>query len=144
MSICCEQLRLIGTGHRSAGKRRLRAGVQFNAAPFTGGDGTDSSRATLVAFVNGQTFLCDLERQGLNSALLDGARPAQFLVRGSASSPSPWVKGNLADAGVLGEGGYDDYESKKPPAWWHGQPLLAIIFIAACARIHWARGLFDT
>lgn len=44
----------------------------LNAAPFAGGDGTDSSRATLVAFVNGQTGTGNPHRQGLNAALLDG------------------------------------------------------------------------
>ena len=51
----------------------------LNAAPFAGGDGTDSSRATLVAFVNGQTGLGNPQRQGLNSALLDGANPLNLL-----------------------------------------------------------------
>jgi hypothetical protein len=51
----------------------------LNAAPFAGGDGTDSSRATLVAFVNGQTGLGNPRRQGLNSALLDGADPLNLL-----------------------------------------------------------------
>ena len=51
----------------------------MNAAPFAGGDGTDSSRATLVAFVNGQTGLGNPQRQGLNSALLDGADPLNLL-----------------------------------------------------------------
>lgn len=51
----------------------------LNAAPFAGGDGTDSSRTTLVAFVNGQTGLGNPQRQGLNSALLDGADPLNLL-----------------------------------------------------------------
>jgi hypothetical protein len=51
----------------------------LHAAPFAGGDGTDSSRATLVAFVNGQTGLGNPQRQGLNSALLDGADPLNLL-----------------------------------------------------------------
>ena len=51
----------------------------LNAAPFAGGDGSDSSRATLVAFVNGQTGLGNPQRQGLNSALLDGADPLNLL-----------------------------------------------------------------
>ena len=51
----------------------------MNAAPFAGGDGSDSSRATLVAFVNGQTGLGNPQRQGLNSALLDGADPLNLL-----------------------------------------------------------------
>ena len=48
-------------------------------APFAGGDGTDSARATLVAFVNGQTGRTNPQRQGLNSALLDGLDPLNVL-----------------------------------------------------------------
>jgi hypothetical protein len=48
-------------------------------APFPGGDGTDSARATLVAFVNGQTGASNPQRQGLNSALLDGLDPLNVL-----------------------------------------------------------------
>lgn len=51
----------------------------LNAAPFAGGDGTESSRATLVAFVNGQTGAGNLQRQGLNSALLDALDPLNLL-----------------------------------------------------------------
>jgi hypothetical protein len=51
----------------------------LNAAPFAGGDGTDSARATLVAFVNGQTGRGNPQRQGLNSALLDGLDPLNLL-----------------------------------------------------------------
>jgi hypothetical protein len=52
---------------------------QLNFAPFVGGDGTDSSRATLVAFVNGQTGATNPQRQGLNSAILDGLDPLNVL-----------------------------------------------------------------
>lgn len=48
-------------------------------APFAGGDGTDSSRASLAAFVNGQTGADNPQRQGLNSALLDGLDPLNVL-----------------------------------------------------------------
>lgn len=51
----------------------------LNAAPFAGGDGSNSSRATLVAFVNGQTGAGNPQRQGLNSALLDGLSPLNVL-----------------------------------------------------------------
>jgi hypothetical protein len=51
----------------------------LNHAPFTGGDGTNSSRASLAAFVNGQTDASNPERQGLNSALLDGLDPLNVL-----------------------------------------------------------------
>jgi len=52
---------------------------QLNYAPFVGGDGTNSSRAALAAFVNGQTGAANPERQGLNSAVLDGLDPLNVL-----------------------------------------------------------------
>jgi hypothetical protein len=51
----------------------------LNAAPRAGGDGTDSARASLAAFVNGQTGAANPQRQGLNSALLDGLSPLNVL-----------------------------------------------------------------
>jgi len=48
-------------------------------APGAGNDGTDSSRASLSAFVNGQTGAGNPNRQGLNSALLDGLSPLNVL-----------------------------------------------------------------
>jgi hypothetical protein len=51
----------------------------LNQAPFAGGDGTNSSRAFLVAFVNGQIGAANPQRQGLNSALLDGLDPLNVL-----------------------------------------------------------------
>ena len=51
----------------------------LNAAPFPGGDGTDSSRASLAAFVNGQTGAGNPQRQGLNSAVADGLDPLNLL-----------------------------------------------------------------
>jgi hypothetical protein len=51
----------------------------LNAAPFAGGDGTDSARASLAAFVNGQTGAANPERQGLDSALRDGLDPLNVL-----------------------------------------------------------------
>jgi hypothetical protein len=51
----------------------------LDAAPFAGGDGTDSARASLAAFVNGQTGRDNPERQGLGSALLDGLDPLNIL-----------------------------------------------------------------
>jgi hypothetical protein len=51
----------------------------LNHAPFVGGDETNSSRASLAAFVNGQTGASNPERQGLNSALLDGLDPLNVL-----------------------------------------------------------------
>jgi hypothetical protein len=51
----------------------------LDAAPFAGGDGTDSSRASLAAFVNGQTGAANPQRQGLSSALLDRLDPLNLL-----------------------------------------------------------------
>jgi hypothetical protein len=51
----------------------------LDAAPFAGGDGTDSSRASLAAFVNGQTGAGNPQRQGLNSAVVDGLDPLNVL-----------------------------------------------------------------
>jgi hypothetical protein len=52
---------------------------KLNAAPFPGGDGTDSARASLAAFVNGQTGAANPNRQGLNSAVVDGLDPLNDL-----------------------------------------------------------------
>jgi hypothetical protein len=51
----------------------------LDAAPTLGDDGTDSSRASLAAFVNGQTGAANPQRQGLNSAVLDGLSPLNVL-----------------------------------------------------------------
>jgi hypothetical protein len=51
----------------------------LNAAPFAGGDGTDSARATLAAFTNGPTGANNPQRQGLNSALLGQGDPLNVL-----------------------------------------------------------------
>lgn len=51
----------------------------LNAAPTVGGDGTDSARASLAAFTNGQTGAGNPQRQGLSSALLDGLDPLNVL-----------------------------------------------------------------
>jgi hypothetical protein len=48
-------------------------------ATFAGGDGTDSARASLAVFVNGQTGGENPNRQGLASALLDGKDPLNLL-----------------------------------------------------------------
>jgi len=52
---------------------------RLNLAPGLGNDGTDSSRASLAAFVNGQTGPTNRNRQGLNSAILDGLDPLNVL-----------------------------------------------------------------
>jgi hypothetical protein len=51
----------------------------MNAAPRVGGDGTDQARASLAAFVNGATGASNPQRQGLNSAILDGLDPLNVL-----------------------------------------------------------------
>jgi len=51
----------------------------LNAAPFAGGDGTDSARASLAAVTNGQTGVGNPQRQGLNSALKGEGDPLNVL-----------------------------------------------------------------
>lgn len=51
----------------------------LDAAPFAGGDGTDSARAGLAAFTNGPTGVTNPQRQGLNSALLGEGDPLNVL-----------------------------------------------------------------
>ena len=51
----------------------------MDAAPTVGQDGTDQARASLAAFVNGQTGAGNPNRQGLNSAILDGLSPLNVL-----------------------------------------------------------------
>jgi hypothetical protein len=53
----------------------------LNAAPFLGGAGSRSARVPLAAFVNGQLGLGNPQRQGLNSALLEGADPLNVIAR---------------------------------------------------------------
>jgi hypothetical protein len=52
---------------------------RLGLAPRAGGDGTDSARASLAAFVNGPTGVDNPERQGLNSALLGEGDPLNLL-----------------------------------------------------------------
>ncbi|MGE3174460.1 MAG: hypothetical protein AB7O97_17650 [Planctomycetota bacterium] len=52
---------------------------RLDLAPFAGGDGTDSARASLAAFVNGPTGADNRQRQGLNSALLGEGDPLNVL-----------------------------------------------------------------
>jgi hypothetical protein len=52
---------------------------KLNGAPRAGDDSGDSARASLAAFVNGQTGVNNPQRQGLNSALLDGLSPLNVL-----------------------------------------------------------------
>jgi len=51
----------------------------LDALPTLNDDSTASSRATLIAFVNGQTAANNPQRQGLNSAILDGLDPLNLL-----------------------------------------------------------------
>lgn len=51
----------------------------LNAAPFAGGDGTDSARSSLAAITNGQTGANNPQRQGLNSALMGDGAPLNLL-----------------------------------------------------------------
>ena len=51
----------------------------LDALPTLNDDSTESSRATLIAFVNGQTGANNPQRQGLNSAILDGLDPLNLL-----------------------------------------------------------------
>jgi hypothetical protein len=52
---------------------------KLNAAPEVNDDSTASSRASLAAFTNGQTGAGNRNRQGLNSAILDGLDPLNVL-----------------------------------------------------------------
>ncbi|MFL6135919.1 MAG: hypothetical protein ACJ72A_24150 [Nocardioidaceae bacterium] len=52
---------------------------RLNQAPYPGNDGTDSARASLAAFVNGQTGVDNPQRQGIASALADGLDPLNVL-----------------------------------------------------------------
>lgn len=52
---------------------------KLDGAPSAGDDSTHSSRAELVAFVNGQTGANNPQRQGLSSAILDGLAPLNVL-----------------------------------------------------------------
>ncbi|MFL5261608.1 MAG: hypothetical protein ACJ79L_04275, partial [Anaeromyxobacteraceae bacterium] len=51
----------------------------LDAAPRAGDDSTGSARASLAAFVNGQTGAANPQRQGLDSAILDGLSPLNVL-----------------------------------------------------------------
>ena len=77
-----KRVKYLSTDASDMGAAALEAStytLALNAAPFPGGDGTDSSRASLAAFVNGQTGANNPQRQGLNSALLDGLDPLNVL-----------------------------------------------------------------
>jgi hypothetical protein len=52
---------------------------RLNNAPTLNDDSTASARASLAAFTNGQTGASNPNRQGLNSAILDGRDPLNVL-----------------------------------------------------------------
>ena len=52
---------------------------RLNLAPRLDDDSTASSRTSLAAFINGQTGATNPNRQGLNSAILDGLDPLNVL-----------------------------------------------------------------
>jgi len=75
-------VKYISTDSSDAGAAALEGSTYapaLNAAPFVDDDSTDSARASLGAFVNGQTGAANPQRQGLNSALLDGLDPLNVL-----------------------------------------------------------------
>jgi hypothetical protein len=51
----------------------------LDALPALGDDSTASSRGPLAGFVNGQTGATNPQRQGINSAILDGLDPLQVV-----------------------------------------------------------------
>lgn len=63
----------------AAGIEDVTYAPALDAAPYAGGDGTDSARATLAAFTNGATGATNPQRQGLNSALLGEGDPLNVL-----------------------------------------------------------------
>jgi hypothetical protein len=72
----------VSTDASKAGPAALEGATlapRLDDAPFPGGDGTDSSRASLAAFLNGQTGADNPERQGIASALADGLDPLNVL-----------------------------------------------------------------
>lgn len=69
----------------------------LNSAPSAGDDSTASARASLAAFTNGQLGANNPQRQGLNSALLDGLDPLNVLAwNPSQGRYSPLWDVNLA------------------------------------------------
>jgi len=72
----------VSTDASKAGPAALEGATlapRLDQAPFPGGDGTDSARASLAAFVNGQTGANNPQRQGIASALADGLDPLNVL-----------------------------------------------------------------
>jgi hypothetical protein len=72
----------VSTDASQAGPASLEGATlapRLDQAPFPGGDGTNSARASLAAFVNGQTGANNPQRQGIASALADGLDPLNVL-----------------------------------------------------------------
>src|SRR5262245_3452698 len=116
----------------------------LNHAPFVGGDGTDSARASLAAFVNGQTGAANPERQGLNSALLDGLDPLNVLrwnpSQGRYSPlwdvhPTQWSAASVANAQNVHQTDFGDVielAEKGIVTGPGGAPFAAAGFIVDC------------
>ena len=72
----------VSTDASKAGPAALEGATlasRLDAAPTPGADGTDSARASLAAFTNGQTGADNPQRQGIASALADGLDPLNVL-----------------------------------------------------------------
>lgn len=72
----------VSTDASKAGPAALEGATlapRLDQAPTPGADGTDSSRASLAAFTNGQTGAANPQRQGIASALTDGLDPLNVL-----------------------------------------------------------------
>ena len=116
----------------------------LNALPRVGDDSTDSSRATLIAFTNGQTGAANPERQGLNSAILDGLSPLNVLAwNPSQGRYSPMWDVNLASwtAAIVAAGRNvrqtdvgtaQELAQHGEIAGFLGGPLMASGFIVNC------------
>lgn len=87
----------------------------LGAAPGVGNDGTDSSRAAIAVFTNGQTGATNRQRQGLSSALLDGLSPLNVTAwtpkQGRYSPlwdvhPAVWTDAAIAAGRNLRQGDY--------------------------------------
>jgi len=77
-----KEVRYVSTdasGFAAAALEDVTFSEELNNAPFVGGDSTDSARASLAAFINGQTGAGNPERQGISSAILDGLDPLNIL-----------------------------------------------------------------
>jgi hypothetical protein len=112
--------------------------------PAVNDDSTASARATLIAFINGQTGANNPQRQGLSSAILDGLDPLNLLRwNPSQGRYSPlwdvnlarWIDqvvaagGNLRQTDVGTAQGLADHGLLTAP---DGGPLTASGFIVNC------------